>query len=342
MTRKNSYDCSINDHHEVNGMKVVWLENEYLKIGILIGRGADIFEFIYKPADLNFLLKIPGEIRNPRIDFAQKRDTDSQMEDYYYGGWQDCLPNSAPFVYRGASYGQHGEVWGIPWHYKIVNNSKELVSIRCWVRPMRTPLLIEKTLILASGSKELTIQTKVINEGNTYFDFIWGQHIAFGLPFLKEGAKINTKASTMISEPNIPGARRFKPGINSIWPEGIDINGFKIDASIIEEEGKNPYSELTYLTGFTEGSYSILNPTTNLGFGLTWDASLFKYLWMWEERNGIQDSPWWGRVYTVALEPWTAKWTGNPAEGIERGDWERLEASESIDTTLKAFSIDNQ
>jgi hypothetical protein len=60
MTRKNSYDCSINDHYEVNGMKVVWLENEYLKIGILIGRGADIFEFIYKLADLNFLLRIPG------------------------------------------------------------------------------------------------------------------------------------------------------------------------------------------------------------------------------------------------------------------------------------------
>ncbi|MFY0628474.1 MAG: DUF4432 family protein [Reichenbachiella sp.] len=340
MNENNKRDCTITNHQKVNGMDVVWLENEYLKVGVLIGRGADIFEFNYKPADLNYLLRIPGEIRNPSLDFAQKRDTNSQMEDYYYGGWQDCLPNSAPFVYRGASYGQHGEVWGVPWHFEIEENTKDSIAIKCWVRPMRTPLLIEKILTLKSGSKELNVDSKITNEGNTYFDFIWGQHIAFGLSFLEEGAEIKTNANSMMSEPAMPDKRRFKPDIESTWPEGIGLDGVKIDASKIQKSGQNPYSELTYLSGFTEGKYSILNPTTKLGFGLTWDASLFKYLWMWEERNGTQDAPWWGRVYTVALEPWTAKWTSKPEEGIKNGDWERLEASESIHTTIKASAID--
>ena len=342
MSKTKPFDCSITDHQEVNGMKVVWLENEYLRIGILIGRGADIFEYRYKPANLNFLLRIPGEIRNPTVEFAQKRDTNSQMEDYYYGGWQDCLPNSAPFVYRGASYGQHGEVWGVPWSYEIVQNNDDSVAIKCWVRPMRTPLLIEKTLTLTSGSKELNIDSKITNEGNTPFDFIWGQHIAFGLPFLEEGAVIETSAGSIMAEPAMPDKRRFKPGIETNWPDGIGLDGQTMDASSIAKAGENPYSELSYLSGFKEGRYSIINQTTQVGFGLSWDASLFKYLWMWEERNGTQDSPWWGRVYTVALEPWTAKWTKNPEEGIKNGDWERLEADESLDTTIKAFAIDNK
>ena len=110
-------------------MQVVWLENAHLKIGVLVGRGADVFEFRYKPQDVNFLLRLPGDIKNPAKDFVQKRDTNSQMEDYFYGGWQDCLPNSAPFNYRGASYGQHGEVWGIPWNYSIIGDSPEKVEV---------------------------------------------------------------------------------------------------------------------------------------------------------------------------------------------------------------------
>ena len=43
--------CSISDDWNYKDMKVVWLENDYLRIGVLAGRGSDILEFRFKPLD---------------------------------------------------------------------------------------------------------------------------------------------------------------------------------------------------------------------------------------------------------------------------------------------------
>lgn len=341
MIENTGHSCFVTDKWDYNGMQVVWMENEFLKIGILIGRGADVFEFRYKPQDINFLLRLPGDIKNPAKEFAQKRDSNSQMEDYYYGGWQDCLPNSAPFTYRGASYGQHGEVWGIPWEYSIIQNSPNCVEVKCWVRPMRTPLLIEKIFRLEENSQTLTVSSKVTNEGKTHFDLMWGQHIAFGLPFLDNEIVVEINADKIIAEPAMPEDRRFKPGIETQWPSAISKDGSEDDASIIKPAGQFPHSDLAYLSGFdNRGSYKIINQIKKVGFGLKWDAELFKYVWYWHERNGTQGAPWWGNVYTVALEPWTSKWSDDPQTAIDNGEWVKLEAHESIETKIEAFAID--
>lgn len=333
--------CTITDQWKYNDMRVVWMENDLVKIGVLVGRGADIFEFRYKRFDQNFLLRLPGEIKNPASIFTQKRDTGSQMEDYYYGGWQDCLPNSAPFTYRGASYGQHGEVWGITWQYSIIEDSADQVTLKCWVRPMRTPLLVEKYLTLKKDSSALTVKSRVTNEGGTHFDMIWGQHIAFGLPFIKDEMEIEVNATFLEAEEQMPEKRRFKPGIKNDWPMAMHIDGKLAPADQVEAAGVNNYSDLAYLSGFGDkGQYSITNHAQGLGFGVEWDARLFKYLWYWLERNGLKSFPWWGNTYTVALEPWTTKWTDDPLSAIENGEWERIESQEYIETEIVAYAID--
>lgn len=341
MTTFSQNRCTISDKWKYNGMQVVWMENDLIKVGVLVGRGADIFEFRYKPRDVNFLLRLPGEIKNPNRKFAQLRDTPNQMEDYYYGGWQEVLPNSAPFNYRGASLGQHGEIWGIPWDFSIIRDTDSEVALKCWTRPMRTPLLVEKTLSLTVNSPELRIQSSVTNESSTHFDMMWGQHIAFGIPFLKEGAQVDINAETMVAEPSMPDPRRFKPGIETTWPNAVAIDGEDDDASTIPSAGDAPYAELAYLSEFGEtGNYKIMNPENGVGFGLEWDASLFEYVWFWQERYATQDAPWWGNTYAIALEPWTSKWTDDPEAAIKKGDWLTLDPKSTISTTIKAHSID--
>ena len=67
---KHKTACTISDDWTYKGMRVIFLENEYLRIGILADRGSDIFEFKYKPADLDFLLRLPKGIQNPSRDFS--------------------------------------------------------------------------------------------------------------------------------------------------------------------------------------------------------------------------------------------------------------------------------
>ncbi|UCH66288.1 MAG: hypothetical protein JSW63_03930, partial [Ignavibacterium sp.] len=174
--------CCISDDWIYKGMRTIWMENDFIRIGILADRGSDIFEFSYKPLDVNFMLRLSKGILNPQMDFSQMRNTPNQFEDYYYGGWQEILPNTPSFNYRGALLGQHGEVSLTPWKYAIIENSTEKVSVKLWTTPLRVPVKIEKTLTVVVDQPTLFIEEKLSNASKTNLDIVWGHHIAFGLP----------------------------------------------------------------------------------------------------------------------------------------------------------------
>jgi hypothetical protein len=315
-------------------MKVVFMENNYLKIGVLVDRGSDIFHFEFKPVQYNLLLKLDKDIYNPSEMFSQMRNTGSQFEDYYYGGWQEILPNSAPMNHRGAELGQHGEVSLIPWKHSIVKNTPEEVSLKVWTRPLRMPLLIEKTLTIKKEGMSLIIDEKLSNESAGQLNLMWGHHIAFGLDFLGDGGKIETSATEFEGELAMPDHRFFKPGISQEWPNVLDINGKTVDGSKILPSNAQ-FSDLGYLSSFQgEAYYKIQNK--QMEFSVHWDKEIFKSLWYWQERYASQDAPWWGKAYAVALEPWTSKWLASPSPEEIKKNWLHLEAEESLHTTIIA------
>lgn len=335
--------CSISDDWTYKGMQAVWMENDHLRIGILAGRGSDIFEFYYKPAGIDFMLRLSKGIINPRHHFSQIRDTPNQMEDYYYGGWQEALPNSPTFNYRGASLGQHGEVWMIPWKCAVVKDGPEEVAVKLWASPLRVPVYIEKTLTLRAGQPTLFIDERLSNTSRTHLDIMWGHHIAFGLPFLREGGRLTANARAMVAEPAMPAHRRFIPGVETDWPRAQNIDGQWEDASLIPPESATPYSDLAYLSGFKEKAYyAIRNEEKNIGFAVRWDGTLFRHLWYWQERYATQDAPWWGSAYAIGLEPWTSRYPADPEQAIESGDWLRLEAGQVLSTSLEASAFQGE
>lgn len=328
---------------EIEGMRAIYLENDHLRIGILADRGSDIFEFRYKPKDIDFLLRLRKGIYNPAKHFSQIRNTQSQFEDYYYGGWQICLPNSPAFNYRGAELGQHGEVSLIPWQFAILEQSTEKICVKFSTEPLRIPILVERVFTLLKDASSLIIEENVLNNGATHLDIMWGQHIAFGLPFLEEGVVLNTNARTMRTEIAMPENHRFKRGEVYDWPNARSKDGRRDDARFISPRGSEEYSDLCYLGGYEQSAfYSIKNQVKNVGFSLAWDGRLFKELWLWQERNATKDFPWWGDCYTVALEPWTSRWTSEPQKAIDHNEWLRIEAKQSIKTVMKASAFENE
>ncbi len=327
--------CTISDDWTYKNMKVVYMENDYLRIGILVGRGSDIFEFTYKPRSVDFMLRLEKGIRNPNEDFSQLRNTANQMEDYYYGGWQEALPNSPTFNYRGAELGQHGEVHMIPWKHAILDDSDEKVSLKLWTRPLRVPVKVEKTITMVRDSPQIDVQEKLTNESSTDLDIMWGHHIAFGLPLLRNGGHIETNAKNFLAEPAIPDNRRFLAGEMQSWPVVIGKDGVNDDASKIPSSDGDHYSDLAYLSGFEDSAYYTLwNDTKDLGFKVKWDPAVFTTLWYWQERFATQDAPWWGSVFALGLEFWTSKWTAEPEKAINEGAWLKLKADETLMTSF--------
>ncbi len=338
-----NHGCRISDAWALDGMRTVILENELLRVVILCDKGSDIVEFRYKTQDLDFLLAMPGGVRNPGQGVLSAPSSGAFL-DYYEGGWNDILPNGGPLAtYRGAPLGQHGEISLIPWEHAIIADSPERVAVRLWVRPVRTPFLVEKTVSLEPGRAVLHIEEQVTNEGGEPLDLMWGQHIAFGQPFLEEGAVIDAPTCEFIVHEAMAGyePRRFQPDWRGQWPIAPSPVGGQADASQVPAFGSAQHQEMAYLAGLTEGWYAITNPVRRVGFALRFDPSVFRYIWYWQQLGNVATGyPWWSRLHATALEPWTSYPTSGLEEAVANGSAWRLSPGETLATQFSATAYD--
>jgi hypothetical protein len=307
--------------YEHKGMRVVFLENEKLRVGVLVDKGTDIIEFNHKPTDTDFVWLTPGGVRNPTSYLSTAPDPLATFLDYYPGGWQEIFPNGgAPSSYLGASFGQHGEVSNLPWDHDIVEDGEEAVAVRFSVRTQKTPFLLEKLLRLRSGEGGIQFEETLTNESAVHLRAMWGHHIVFGRPFLEEGCRVRIPEGTSVvphDEPIDPDGRRVRGGESYSWPVAADESGAEVDLSVLPARGTP--SEIVYMKDLLEGWYEIDNPKKDLGFRVEWDVRQMPYLWFWQEFGASSFYPWYGRNYNVGLEPFSSFPTNGIEEAVENG-----------------------
>jgi hypothetical protein len=294
-------------------MRVVILENEMLRFGVLADKGTDVFECNYKPRDLDFVWLTARGVRNPRAYLSTSPDPLSTFNDYYPGGWQEIFPNGGlPATYAGAQFGQHGETPHLPWDYTIIEDTQDMVAVRFTVRTQKTPFLLEKVLRLRSGASALDFEETVTNESGVALHVMWGHHLTFGRPFLTERARIRfPQGTTIVADTGMidNAARRVRPGEPSQWPTATGMDGALIDLSTLPPRGTP--GDVCYLTP-PEGWYEVEDPERGLAFRLEWDRATMPYVWFWQEFGATGGSPWFGRHYNIGLEPFSSI----PAQGL--------------------------
>ncbi|MEU6723380.1 DUF4432 family protein [Nonomuraea wenchangensis] len=303
----------------LEGMRAVVLENERLRVTVVPDKGGDVVEFLHKPTDTDFVWLSPQGLRSPRDHLQGAADDVAPFVDHYEGGWQEVFPNGgAPSEYQGARLAQHGEVAGLPWSYEIVADREDEVAVRLAVRTRRLPYRLEKVLRLRSGTAALEVEGAATNDSPVPLHAMWGQHIVYGRPFLRPGARIRLPAGVRViphASAIGPGGRRVRAGGPWEWPLVPSDAGGVTDLSVVQEPGSP--SDIVYLTGFGDtGWYEI---SENIGMRVEWDATLLPYLWMWQELGASTGYPWWGRVYTVGLEPFSSLPTDGLAAAVANG-----------------------
>ena len=320
MTRYRSqrnYGCRIHDQITTFGMRTIVLENEVVRISILADKGTEIFEYLFKPKDLDFMWLTENGIQNPLINLPASADPAYSFVDNYSGGWQEVFPNGGlPSVYLGAQFGQHGEVALMPWDYEIVQDTAECITVRFRVKTKKVPFQLTKSLTLTSGSPSLLIKEQLENASDVPLRYMWGQHIAFGKPFLEPGCKIylpdHIKMITENPESPISVPGRVRRGFYYDWPYGVDKEGSFVDFSVLPPKGTP--SDILYLYGFgNQAWYRVENNSLGMGIKVAWDGAVMPYLWYWQEFGATKGYPWYGRNYNIGLEPFT----GYPTLGLE-------------------------
>jgi hypothetical protein len=334
-THERNYGCRITEYL-YKGLRTITLENELLRVGILADKGSDIFEFLYKPLDVDFMWRSPWGVRNPATFVPTSHTGASSFLDFYEGGWQECLPTGgAAGEYQGLPFGAHGEVATIPWDYQISENTVERIAVKFSVRTYRTPFLIEKEIGLERGKPVLTMRERVINEGRVAMHLMWGHHPAFGAPFLDERCVIDLpggKVHCAMLSPNT----RFIPGIYD-WPLVPDVDGTMIDLRRVGSVENNT-SDTIRINQMPASWYAITNTQRQVGFGLAWSPEIFPALWFWQVYGGAYGPPWYGRTYNIALEPFSTI-QPNLTSAIQNGSAHLLEPGQSIQARITAVAF---
>lgn len=340
-THERNFGCRVNDELTYRGLRILTLENELIKITVLLDKGADIYEFIYKPRDIDFLWRGPKGVRPQMLNFDTRPATHGPFPDYYEGGWQECLPNGGrSCTYKGCEMGQHGEVWGIPWNHQILEDSPERVSVKLWCRTPRSPYLLERTMALTSNRPVLHIDEQLTNESPQELDLMWGHHPAFGPPFLDGSCVLECGAQSVVVDKSAGEDSHFEPGQQFPWPVGKTKDGAEWDISRITPP-EDRVSEMTYLTDLQAGWYAITNRDKQVGFGMSFDTAIFRHMWCWQNLGGEFDWPFWGRCYVMAVEPFSS-FPAILTNAIEAGTQLTIQPGEKIAAWLMAVAYEGR
>jgi hypothetical protein len=332
------FGCRITDDILYKGMRTLFLENDLIRVGVLLDKGADIFQFLHKPSDTDFLWRSPQGLIRPDRFTATRASSAGAFLDSYHGGWQEILPGGGPADYRGAELGLHGEVTHLGWDCDILTDTPECIEVRLSVRCLRLPLQLQRVMRLEIHQPNLWIDEVVTNLANEPVEFLWGHHPAFGAPFLKAGTRLFVPAGKAeVHNPRFAASGIFTPGQSFAWPVLEDEHGTTHDLSVLPGPDGG-FADLLYLSELRDGWYAVIDPQTRVGFGLAWDLSVFPYLWFWLVYGCAPGFPWWNQVYCIALEPWTSIPNALP-KAIEANTQRRLKGGESLRVSLCASAI---
>lgn len=282
----------------------------------------------------------PIEMRKPFV--ATTALSEGAFHDYHYGGWQEVLPSAgwASEPYMGTYQGLHGEASLLPVESAVLEDTPDSVSLRTRVRLYRSPLTLERTMSLKRDKASLFIKERLINESEAEFAIMWGHHPALGAPFLNENCVVQTpakKVEVMAFHQN----GLWEPGGDYDFPMVPNRRTGKLQdiTKVLPKDTRSV--DVIFFKELIEGWYAITDQKSGVGFGMAWDKSLFKYLWMWQVYGGHNDYPWYGRTYNCALEPFTGYPPAGIQNAIKNGSALIMKPAEVIETDLVAVAYEN-
>ena len=331
-THTRNYGCRLR-RFVWNGVDMLTLENAKIKVAVALGKGADIVELVYKPMDIDCMWHsfnpLGGADHLPTVAAAG-----GSFLDAYSGGWQDLFPTyGAPAHYDGGQIGIHGEACLYPWGCEVVQDDVDCVEVLLTLRLQRTPFRLEKRLYLRGDAAKLDMRETIINEGGVAQRFMWGQHPAFGVPFLDDSVRLRLAGSPDVLVPRSVIAHHtpFEREVSGKWPILPGRDG-PMDLSRAYAPEDRLYMEYC-ISNLEEGRYELVNGNLGLGVRMTWDLAVCPYLWVWGLYRGIDAYPWYGRSYVMAVEPWST-FPADYDAAAESGGLLKLEPGRRLETAL--------
>lgn len=331
-------ECKISEWKIQDSFRSLKIENEILCATILLDKGADIYELVYKPQQMDVLWKSPWGLKTPGRGAQSAFHSHSAALENYPGGWQMVFPNGGDAcTYKGVELNFHGEAAMTYWDHEIVASESEVAEVRLFTRLFRSPFRLERVIRVESGKPWLSIREQIKNESGEEMDFMWGQHPAFGSPFLSGDCRIDTGACCLEADDTMDSP--FNPlelGQKYDWPIS-QVDGKNLDLSVVPGQSDERFL-IAYFNNFKSGWYGITNTKLGFGVGMVWPKDVFPYAWFWQEMNASSGFPFYKNSYVMAIEPFSSY----PAQGLvsvmeKTATHRKLAPGESVEAEYKVL-----
>ncbi|MHB1293983.1 MAG: aldose epimerase family protein [Anaerolineae bacterium] len=274
----------IDTNWRFHNLQVVRLESRTLCIDVLPEIGAKIYNLIHKPTDRNHLW------HNPYL-LPERTPFGADFDSSWSGGWDELVPNDLPrLVDGGELLPHHGEVWGQPAAWEIVEKGPEVVSARFVTEGRVQRTRFEKTISLREGESFCRVHYRYSNLSPWPIDYVWNVHPAM---VISPATRLDVPARRGLVE----GWReeRFAGGTEFQWPLVPAKDGRTIDLRHADPP-EAAQAEQFYLTDVAEGWYAVTDTAAKVGFGLVFPRAVFPHVWLFRVCGG------WRGLYTLILE----------------------------------------
>ncbi len=295
-----NYSCRFQEI-SIYDYKSLILENDVLRVMLLIDRGCEIIEFNYKKMDLDFVWRTPNGLEALK-NFSKDYGDDYTLTDYYTGGWFEAFPVcGSGGDYFGTHMPVYGEVCYLPWDYEVLKDDEKEIIVRAYCKTIRSPFYLEKKLVLKLGKPTLLIEESIKNLSTEKLNFNLGYHPNFGKSFIDDEIEFeisNCDIEILWSCEN----SRFNLEEKGNWPYLKDKKGKKIDLRIVPVKGSG-VNEIINLKGIEDGVIKVKNKNKNIGIKVSFDTKIFKNAILWIVRNGDKGYPRYGNTNVVCVLP---------------------------------------
>ncbi len=295
---------------KINGIEILTLENEHLKIKIAPKLGGKIISVFNKPLNTEFLWS------NKNLTLVQNHPGDD-YDSNFWGGIDELIPNDIPENVHGIDYPDHGELWTTSLKYKTENNTVSLSG-----NLKLCGLYYQKEVSLDANRPIICMNYKIRNTSGQTRDILWKLHAALDI---EQGDRLLTDA------------KRAKV-VDLDYSRFMDQNEFhwpvieNIDASIAPN--KNNSMDFFYLHDIACPEMGLITGKGKHLFSYLYDKKVFPFQWYFASYGGFLNH------YVAIIEPCT-NMPISITDAKEKSQCLTLKPDEELNTQVLIYAGEN-
>jgi len=266
---------SARENHNLDGVPLVRLESEALRVDVAPTVGGRVVSLVEKSGGYEFLW------RNRALPL-ECMPAGSEYDPNFFGGIDELLPNDPPDEINGVACPDHGELWTLPLAWSGGGARLKLSGTL-----PRFGLRYEREMSLRADAPWLDCTYRISNPTPQPRQFLWKLHAALAV---EAGDLIDCPAEqAQVVDLNYS---RYASPTPFAWPQTEGKPANVIPAA-------DGTMDFFYLSKLREGRMGWQRPSEQLVFEYRFDLRVFPYAWMFASYGGFLGH------YTVVLEPCT-------------------------------------